>query len=447
MGDCDGAIALDATLSKAYFRKATALKGLGRLDSAVKALETGLSHDGTSKEAASQLATLRGLTEKIKEAQAECDKGYHRRALVLVEKLISEVGGNFKDINLLKMHVLLMLQRPEEALNMSNAMMRAGLGGDVGLLMKRSECLYSMGDIDNAVKHLQQAMRSDPDNTTVRKELKRVKEVQEVKKAGSEAYKTGDLDLAIERWSHCLTLDPKNKMVNSRLLCNRATALATKKEPDHLAAIKDCDKAIYMDPGYQKAYLRRADCYMSRNGDDEKGDITKAIEDYEKVAEMMDNATDSVKEKIKKAKVALKRAGRKNFYKILGVSNGATEAELKKSYKKMALKYHPDRMSGKSEAEREMATAKFKEVNEAYEVLSDPEKKRRYDSGVDPEDLDNPHAGAGGGGHGGMGGMDPQDIFRMFMAQQGGGMGGMGGGRRGFGGGGGGMGGMGGFPF
>ena len=64
-------------------------------------------------------------------------------------------------------------------------------------------------------------------------------------------------------------------MVNSRLLCNRATALATKKDADHAAAIKDCDKAIYMDDTYQKAYLRRADCYMSMNGEDEKAEITK----------------------------------------------------------------------------------------------------------------------------------------------------------------------------
>lgn len=64
-------------------------------------------------------------------------------------------------------------------------------------------------------------------------------------------------------------------MVNSRLLCNRATALATKKDADHSAAIKDCDKAIYMDDTYQKAYLRRADCYMSLNGEDEKAEITK----------------------------------------------------------------------------------------------------------------------------------------------------------------------------
>jgi len=403
--DCDAAIALDAAQSKAYFRKATALRSMGRVDAAIEALQTGLVRDPTNKEGIKQRDVLRGMKDKITEAREQQNNGYGRRALVILNELVAEVGTNMRDVNLLKIEVLLGLQRPEEAINLSNAMMRAGMSGDVDLLMLRASCLYSTGDLDNAVKHLQQAMRSDPDNSTARKELKRVREVADVKKAGADAYRAGDSDTAIERWSHCLTLDPNNKMINSRLYCNRATALATKKSPDHAAAIKDCDKAIYMDTSYQKAYLRRADCYMALNGDDEKGEITKAIEDYEKVAELMEEASDSIKDKLKKAKVALKRAGRKNYYKILGVGNGATDAEIKKSYKKMALRFHPDRMTGKSEAEKEAATAKFKDIGEAYEVLTDAEKKRKYDSGVDPEDLDNPHAGMGGHSHGGMGGI------------------------------------------
>ena len=85
----------------------------------------------------------------------------------------------------------------------------------------------------------------------------------------------------------------------------------------------------------------------------------------------------------------------------------------------MALKYHPDKNSGDAK-EAADAEAKFKEIGEAYSVLSDPQKKRRYDSGADLEDM--------GGMDGGMGGMDPNDLFRMFFAQQGGGGGGFGGG-------------------
>jgi DnaJ homolog subfamily C member 7 len=124
-------------------------------------------------------------------------------------------------------------------------------------------------------------------------------------------------------------------------------------------------------------------------------------------------------------------AKRKDLYKILGVTRTADANELKKAYRKSALMYHPDKQSGKTDEEKEAANAKFKDVGEAYEILSDPEKRERYDSGVEIEDIDNPHAGPGGHSHGGHGGgfhgMDPNMLFHMFMQQQqqGGGGGGM----------------------
>ncbi len=121
-------------------------------------------------------------------------------------------------------------------------------------------------------------------------------------------------------------------------------------------------------------------------------------------------------------------ADKRDFYEVLGVAKDASDSEIKKAYHKKAKKYHPDVNPGDKEAE-----AKFKEASEAYEILSDKEKRQRYDqfghAGVDPSYA----ASGGGGGFGGFGGfgggsgggMDFGDIFETFF---GGGFGGGGGG-------------------
>jgi molecular chaperone DnaJ len=95
-------------------------------------------------------------------------------------------------------------------------------------------------------------------------------------------------------------------------------------------------------------------------------------------------------------------AARPDYYKVLGVGKGASDEEIKKAYRKLARKYHPDRNSGDKKAEE-----RFKEISQAHDVLSDPEKRKAYDRGTGP-------FGGFAGGPGGTGGFDPGSFAGSF---------------------------------
>ena len=92
---------------------------------------------------------------------------------------------------------------------------------------------------------------------------------------------------------------------------------------------------------------------------------------------------------------------KRDYYEVLGVAKGASSDEIKKAYRKLAMQHHPDRNPGDKAAE-----TKFKEAAEAYEVLSDEQKKGRYDQ--------HGHAGVEGMGHAGQGYSSMEDIFAQF---------------------------------
>ena len=112
---------------------------------------------------------------------------------------------------------------------------------------------------------------------------------------------------------------------------------------------------------------------------------------------------------------------KEDYYKVLGIDKGASESEIKKAYRKSAIKYHPDKNPGDKDAE-----AKFKQAAEAYEVLGNPDKRAKYDQFG--------HAAFEGAGGFGSGGMNMDDIFSqfgdIFGSAFGGGFGGFGGGQR-----------------
>nr|OQO21375.1 hypothetical protein B0A51_11243 [Rachicladosporium sp. CCFEE 5018] len=294
---------------------------------------------------------------------------------------------------------------------------------DPDALVLRGRALYAQGENEKAIQHFRQALACDPDFRDAVKYLRMVQKLDRMKEEGNAHFKAGRYQRAVDVYTTALDVDPLNRSTNSKILNNRAMCYSKLKQWTN--AIDDCDKAIKFDPTYTKARKTRAKALG------EGGDWDEAIRALKSIAEENPEEPNIAKD-IRNAELELKKSKRKDHYKTLGIEKDADDNQIKRAYRKLAVVHHPDKNPGDAEAEH-----RFKEIQEAHETLIDPEKRQRYDSGVD---LMEPGEGMSGfpGGMGGMGGggvqIDPEMLFNMMN----GGGGGRGGGGFNFGGGGGG---------
>lgn len=318
-----------------------------------------------------------------------------------------------------------------DAANVAMSLLRAN-NQDPEALVLRGRALYGQGENEKAIQHFRSALSCDPDFKEAVKYMRLVQKLDRAKEEGNTLFKSGKYGPAVEKYTEALEIDPTNKGTNAKILQNRAICNTKLKQYD--AAIADCDRAISLDPSYIKARKTRAKALG------ESGDWDEAIKALKQIAEEHPEEPGIAKE-VRNAELEKKKALRKDYYKILGVEKDASDSEIKKAYRKLAIQTHPDKNPDDPKAEE-----RFKDVGEAYETLSDVQKREAYDRG---DDLMEPGMGMGGGfggfGGGGMGGIDPEILAQMFGGgmRGGGGFPGQGGPQFSFGGGGRG----GGFPF
>ena len=259
-------------------------------------------------------------------------------------------------------------------------------------------CLYYDGQYEKAKKQIN-LMKSKGNSIDTKDLLEKVNTIDSIKSKANEIFKQKKYEEAIEEYTKILEFDPNNKKFNSLILANRA--LCYQKLNKNVEALRDSNQSIKLNPFYARGYIKRGNVYMElKMFDDARADFQKAKDLDPNVAGVDGYLNDANKN--------AEKARKRDYYAILGIDKNADEKEIKRAYKKMAMKYHPDRNS-ESEESKKMAEKKFIDVNDAYSVLSDPKKRSMYDQGVDPL---NPEEAGGGGVH--FGG-DASEILKMFF--------------------------------
>jgi DnaJ family protein C protein 3 len=311
-------------------------------------------------------------------------------------------------------------------------------------LMISATTFYGLGDMDNGVAQIRKCLQSDPDSKICKRLHKQEKAIikgfgkaeaqlsrGQITTAGRTLVGTEEdagLVKSIQEQVETLRQEGHIPAKAGNKLYERAVEMVCQaySESSHKDAGKYCGEALELDPDSFYGLLFNGKSLLK------KEEFEAAIRILEKAAEARPDKQDKVNPILNKARIALKRSKTKDYYKVLGVPNDADERQIKSAYRKATKQFHPDKAAAqgisKEDAEKKMAS-----INEAYEVLSDPELRARFDRGDDPnsQESGNPFQGSPFG-HGG----------NPFMFQQGGGPGGF---KFHFGGGGGG--GPGGGPF
>ncbi|CAG8975737.1 hypothetical protein HYALB_00011208 [Hymenoscyphus albidus] len=420
--DCNRADELDPQNSKILLRLARIYTALGRPQDALNTF-----HRMQPPPSAKDMAPTKSMLQHINVAEDALENGttgsMASHALDQAEKLLGIGASKPRKWQLMRGEAYLKMGNVNalgDAQNIAMSLLRSN-SADPEALVLRGRALYAQGDNDKAIQHFRQALSCDPDFRQAVTYLRMVQKLDRMKTEGNAHYKGGRYQEAVDKYTDALDVDPLNKGTNSKLLQNRALCHIQLK--DYKSAIADCERALQLEPSYTKAKKTKATALG------QSGDWEASVRVLKEIAEQ-DPSDAGIAREVRKAELELKKSLRKDYYKILGVDKDADENAIKKAYRKAAIIHHPDK-----NPDDEHAAERFKDIGESYETLSDPEKRARYDSGVDLED---PMSGFGGGG--GMGGgmnIDPEILMQMFGAQMGGGRpGGGGGGFHSFGGGG-----------
>ena len=197
----------------------------------------------------------------------------------------------------------------------------------------------------------------------------KLEQIEVLKEKANKFYKNNNFNDAINVYNELLSLDNNNKIFNALILSNRS--LCYYKKSDYFNALHDINASIKLNDKYWKSFQRRANINIRLKYSEQ------AKEDLRRVLELDPSNSDARKtlEGILKGE---RNKGTYNLYNILGVSQNATFEEIRKEYKKLAFKWHPDK-NNDTEEKKIFAEKKFKEINEAYNILNDPKKRDYYD--------------------------------------------------------------------
>ncbi|XP_023755332.1 uncharacterized protein LOC111903822 [Lactuca sativa] len=388
--DCLMASTIDPNFLKVQLRAAHCYLAIGETENAKQQYTKCMQQPGNDKKVIAEASEGLEKAQKVSECIKQCNDLSQRqdsRDLESAMRFMNEalqISTCSDKLLQMKADTLFMLQRYEEVIQTCEQI----TSDEASNLIVKS--YFYLGKLDDALEFIKKQENSSciiPLSDTIR-------ELLSYKKAGNEAYKSGKHTEAIEHYTAALSHSVESRSFASVCFCNRSAAYRGLGQITD--AIADCSLAIALDPNYLKAISRRASLHeMIR-------DYGQVAIDLERLVSLLTTRVDEkgVNE-IKQTRIWLSNVeeeSRKgiplNMYLILGTESNANASDIKKAYRKAALRHHPDKAAqsvvrsddGDDGLWKEIAEnvhkdvdRLFKMIGEAYAVLSNPLKRSQYD--------------------------------------------------------------------
>lgn len=367
LGDLNRVLSLDSKHMPALFRRARVFNMVGRFNEALTDLEKLLKLNPDHKEARELMPTVRKSEDLFTTAASLLREGKTEEGLQTLDEVL-KASPTFEKGLLMRARANVKLGKWDPVLEDMTHLLRS-TPTNTGALLLRGKALLQAGDEETALTHFTTCLSYDAFDDDCKSEKEKLATFRSNFEKANKALDASKHREAAALYQLCLEYNP-NWTFMMPTIYEKLTRCYLGMN-DGKRALEAVDKMISYDDKIQVSFILKSEAYL-------------LLEQWDDALREANNAlglgqTQEARQCHHKAERAKKMALRKDYYKILDLPKTASKRDIAKSYRKLSMKYHPDK---NTEAESERM---YRDVTEAYDILNDEEKRRRYDLG---EDLD-----------------------------------------------------------
>lgn len=375
--DLSKVIELKPDFVAARMQRGNVLLKQGDFTEAQADFQSVLKSDASNSEAQRQFDTTVQMAEAVQQADTLYANQDYARTIDLLSTVVEHCPWATR-LRELRAESYLKAGDRSKAINDLKATAKL-IPDNTQAFLRISELLYLTGDADDSLVNIRECLKLDPDHKSCHahyiKVKKLAKQLENIRDAISQS-----------RWSDCLekahqvvklSSDASSSAFVQRARSNLCTCMSRGKSPAK-ETIQTCTEVLDMyQPPDAELLVSRAEAHILNE------DYEAAHGDYQRAHETEDS--NRVHEGLKRVQKLIKQSKKRDYYKILGVRRTANKPEVLRAYRKLAIKWHPDKYEGE---DKKKAEKMFIDIAAAKEVLTDPEKRAKFDAGDDPLDAE-----------------------------------------------------------